>query len=148
MMNDLDRRIINHLQDGMPVCERPFATVAEQLNITEDRLIGRVQALLDDGTLSRFVPLYDVEKIGGIYSLVAMQVSREDIDNVISVINSYPEVAHNYERDHEFNLWFVVALDTTERLPSLLTDIEDRTGYRVYNMPKLGEYYVGLKFHA
>jgi len=148
MLNELDRVIINHLQDGIPVCEHPFAAVSEQLNITEDRIIERVQALLADGTLSRFGPLYDIEKIGGIYSLVAMQVSREDIDNVISVINSHPEVAHNYERDHEFNLWFVVALDTTERLPSLLTDIEDRTGYRVYNMPKLDEYYVGLKFHA
>jgi len=147
-MNELDRVIINHLQDGMPVCEHPFAAVAGQLNITEDMLIERVQALLDDGTLSRFGPLYDVEKIGGIYSLVAMKVLQEDIDDVITVINSYSEVAHNYERDHEFNLWFVVALDTEERLPFLLADIEEHTGYRVYNMPKLDEYYVGLKFHA
>jgi len=148
MMNKLDRAIINHLQGGMPVCEHPFAVVAMQLNITEDMLIERVQALLEDGTLSRFGPLYDVEKIGGIYSLIAMKVPVEGVNKVIPVINSYPEVAHNYERDHEFNLWFVVALDTEDRLPSLLVDIEERTGYRVYNMPKLDEYYVGLKFHA
>jgi DNA-binding Lrp family transcriptional regulator len=148
MLNELDRVIINHLQDGIPVCEHPFAAVSEQLNITEDRIIERVQALLADGTLSRFGPLYDIEKIGGIYSLVAMKVSPESVNDVIAVINSYPEVAHNYERDHDFNLWFVVALDSEERLPFLLADIEERTGYHAYNMPKLDEYYVGLKFHA
>lgn len=147
-MDDLDRRIVNHLQDGLPVCERPFAVAAEQLQITEDGLIERLHALLADGTLSRFGPLYDIEKIGGGYSLVAMQVPREDLDAAIAVINSFPEVAHNYERDHAFNLWFVVALENEDRLPDLLAHIEERTGYRTYNMPKLDEYYVGLKLDA
>lgn len=147
-MNDLDRNIINHLQEGMPVCERPFAAVADQLHISEDLLMERINALLEDGTLSRFGPLYDVEKMGGIYSLVAMKVAGEDLERVVSVINSYPEVAHNYERDHEFNLWFVVAVDNARQLPSLLEDIKQHTGYRVYNMPKLEEYYVGLRLRA
>jgi len=147
-MQDLDRAIINHLQSGFPICARPFAAVAGQLGITEDALIERVQYLLENGTLSRFGPLYDVEKLGGLYSLAAMKVPPHDVERVVSAINACPEVAHNYERDHEFNLWFVVALESKAGLPGLLRDIEERTGYRVYNMPKLDEFYVGLKFDA
>ena len=147
-MNNLDRTIINHMQSGFPICNSPFAVMADQLQITEELLIERIQALLADGTLSRFGPLFDMEKIGGIYSLVAMQVPKRDIDRVVSLINFYPEVAHNYERGHKFNLWFVVAVDSNEKLQNLLEEIEKETGYCTYNMPKLDEYYVGLKFDA
>ena len=132
------------MQTGFPICNFPFAVMADQLQITEDLLIERIQTLLADGTLSRFGPLFDMEKIGGIYSLVAMQ----DIDRVVSLINYYPEVAHNYERDHRFNLWFVIAVDSSEKLQNLLKEIEKETGYCTYNMPKLDEYYVGLTFDA
>lgn len=147
-MNRLDRKIINHMQTGFPICNFPFAVMADQLQITEDLLIERIQTLLADGTLSRFGPLFDMEKIGGIYSLVAMQVPKQDIDRVVSLINYYPEVAHNYERDHRFNLWFVIAVDSSEKLQNLLKEIEKETGYCTYNMPKLDEYYVGLTFDA
>ena len=147
-MNDLDRIIINQLQSGFPVCDRPFALVADKLGITEESLMERVNALLSDGTISRFGPLFDIEKLGGTYSLVAMQVPQDEIDHVVSIVNNYPEVAHNYERDHEFNLWFVVAVESEEKVDALLNDIELKTGYPTFNMPKLDEYYVGLRFNA
>lgn len=134
------------MQSGFPLCEQPFARIAEELQITEEELIMRVQALLDQGILSRFGPLFDIEKMGGVYCLVAMQVPEYDIDRVVSIINHFPEVAHNYERDHTFNIWFIVALDSKEKLSPLLTSIENHTGYVTYNMPKLDEYFVGLKF--
>lgn len=147
-MQETDRKIINYLQSGFPVCDRPFLAVAEQLMITEEELTARLQVLLDDGVFSRFGPLFDIERMGGTYSLVAMQIPSGDIDHAVDIINSYPEVAHNYERDHKFNLWFVIAIDSGRRLTELLDDIEERTGYPVYNMPKLDEYFVGLKFDA
>lgn len=147
-MNITDKQIINYLQSGFPVCERPFAVVSEKLGLTESELINRIRSLLDDGVLSRFGPMFDVEKIGGTYTLVAMQVPVTDIEHVTAIINQYPEVAHNYERDHNFNIWFVVALESGKKLSTLLETIENQTGYSTYNMPKLDEYYVGLKLNA
>jgi siroheme decarboxylase len=147
-MDALDKIIINNLQEGFPVCERPFAELADKLDVEEDSLIKRIQSLLDNGTLSRFGPLYNIEKLGGVYCLVAMSITEQDLEYVIGVINSYPEVAHNYERDHDFNVWFVVAVENKLQLETLLGEIEDKSGYLVYKMPKLKEFYVGLKFVA
>jgi len=148
LVDDTDRNIINQMQDNFPVCEYPFVRLAEQLDLEEEELLQRVQSLLDDGTLSRFGPMYNIEKLGGIYCLVAMQVPEPDLDRVIRIVNSYPEVAHNYERDHAFNIWFVLAAESESQLNILLESIENQTSYPVYSMPKLDEYYVGLKFDA
>lgn len=148
IMNITDKQIINYLQSGFPVCEHPFAVVSEKLGLTESELIRRIQLLLDKGILSRFGPMFNVEKIGGTYSLVAMQVPVADMERVTAIINQHPQVAHNYERDHKFNIWFVVALEAGKKLSTLLETIENQTGYLTYNMPKLDEYYVGLKFNA
>jgi siroheme decarboxylase len=147
-MNEVDRNIINHMQNDFPVCEAPFAVMAEQLKLDEEVLMQRVQALLDDGTLSRFGPMYNIEKLGGKYCLVAMSVPNHDLESVIDVVNSYPEVAHNYERDHDFNVWFVLAAETITELEDILKQIEQKTGYSAYDMPKLDEFYIGLKFDA
>ncbi len=147
-MDALDKIIINNMQDDFPVCEKPFALLAEKLGIDEDLLIERIKTLVDNGTLSRFGPLYNIEKLGGIYCLVAMSIAEQDLDYVIDVINSYPEVAHNYERDHKLNIWFVAAAESKEQLETLFKEIEDKSGYLVYKMPKLKEFYVGLKFVA
>ncbi len=147
-MNEVDRNIINYMQDDFPVCEQPFAELAEKLDLGENELLNRVQSLLDDGTLSRFGPMYNIEKLGGVYCLVAMSIPGHDLEQVIKTINNFPEVAHNYERDHEFNVWFVLAAETKAQLAILLEDIEKQTGYPTFEMPKLDEFYIGLKFDA
>lgn len=145
-MDALDRSIINTLQEGFPLCERPYAEVASQLGTSEDILIERLQGLLDGGQLSRFGPLYHAERMGGALTLAAMRVSKEDYDMVCEKVNSHPEVAHNYERDHALNMWFVLATETPDRIDEIITEIEARTGYRVYNMPKQREFFIGLRF--
>ncbi len=147
-MNEVDRNIINHMQDDFPVCEQPFAELAEKLDLNENELLNRVQSLLDDGTLSRFGPMYNIEMLGGVYCLVAMRIPEHDLEQIINTINSYSEVAHNYERTHEFNVWFVLAAETKTQLGELLEDIEKKTGYPTFEMPKLEEFYIGLKFDA
>ena len=147
-MNQVDRNIINHMQDNFPVCEQPFAELAAKLDLNENELLNRVQSLLDDGTLSRFGPMYNIEMLGGVYCLVAMRIPEHDLEQIINTINSYPEVAHNYERTHEFNVWFVLAAETKTQLAKLLEEIEKKTGYPTFEMPKLEEFYIGLKFDA
>ena len=144
-MDELDRKIINDLQTGFPLTEQPYAEVAARLGIEEPELLSRLQQLLDNKTLSRFGPMYDAQKLGGAFSLVAMQVPEQEFDKVAEVVNSYVEVAHNYQRDHEFNMWYVLATETPQQIDQVNSDIEQRTGLKVFNMPKLTEYYIGLK---
>jgi DNA-binding Lrp family transcriptional regulator len=145
-MDTIDRAIINNLQGGFPVGERPFADAAMTLGLSEDQLIGRIERLLDDGILTRFGPMYHAERLGGELSLAAMHVPTADFAHVADIVNSFPEVAHNYARDHAFNMWFVLATEEPERVGEVIAEIEQCSGYRVYNMPKLDEYFVGLRF--
>lgn len=147
-MDALDKNIINTLQHDFPVCERPFAQLAETLNSTEDELIKRVQAMLDSGLLTRFGPMYNAVNMGGALSLCAMKVPEEQFDKVTEQVNAFPEVAHNYQRDHEMNMWFVLATETQQELDNTLEAIESTTGIHVYNMPKQKEFFVGLYFKA
>lgn len=148
LLDSLDRRIINRLQDGFPICARPYAAVAAELATDEETLIARIDALLQQGVLSRFGPMYHAEQLGGGLTLAAMRVAPADFERVAEQVNAFPEVAHNYERDHELNMWFVLATETPQRIPAVIRAIEQATGYPVYNMPKREEYFVGLKFEV
>ena len=145
-LDALDRRIINRLQDGFPISESPYADVADELATDESTLLTRIDALLEQGVLSRFGPMYHAEVLGGGLTLAAMSVAPDDFERVTGQVNAFPEVAHNYERDHELNMWFVLATETPARISKVIRDIERVTGYPVYNMPKKEEFFVGLKF--
>ena len=145
-MDVVDRAIVNQLQGGFPICERPYAEVATKLGLTEDELMQRLDALLENGTLTRFGPMYHAERLGGALTLAAMQVPVEDYERVSGIVNGFSEVAHNYAREHAFKMWFVLATEAPERIEEVIGEIEKAAGYRVYNMPKLEEFYVGLRF--
>ncbi|MGR9044107.1 MAG: AsnC family transcriptional regulator [Gammaproteobacteria bacterium] len=147
-MDETDRKIINSLQHGFPICTAPYRTVAEGLGLSETELIARLKALLDNGTLTRFGPLFHAEQMGGALTLAAVKAPEERFDEIADIINAFPEVAHNYAREHALNLWFVVATETPEQLESTLVAIERQTGLKVYNMPKKHEYFVNLRLEA
>ncbi len=147
-MDEIDRKIINELQGGFPICDSPYQVVASQLGMTETMLIERIKHLLEAGVLSRFGPLYHAEKMGGGLTLAAVKVAEDDFENVADIINSFPEVAHNYARNHQLNMWFVIATDEAKRVIAVIKEIEEKTGLMVYNMPKKNEYFVGLKLDA
>ena len=147
-MDDLDKKIINHLQIGFPISESPYQQVADELEISEALLLQRLQALLDNGVLSRFGPLYHAEQMGGALTLAAVKVPVARFEEVAEVINAFPEVAHNYAREHELNMWFVIATEKPQRLQQVIVEIEQQIGLQVYNMPKINEYFVGLKLEA
>ena len=147
-MDALDRAIINQLQGGFPLCERPYAAVAEQLGSSEDEVLARVERLLRDRVLTRFGPMFHAERLGGGLSLVAMKIPPGDFERVVEIVNAMPEVAHNYAREHALNMWFVLATETPEGQREALDRIERETGFPVYAMPKIREYFVELKLHA
>ena len=143
-----DRRILNRMQDGMPISHAPFAEVAAELGLDETTLLGRLQGMLASGLLSRVGPMYRVEGFGGGLELAAMAVPVERFDAVADLLNQIPEVAHNYARDHRLNMWFVVATETPTRYREVIREIEAATGLTVYDMPKIREYFVGLRLEV
>ncbi|GAA0594610.1 Lrp/AsnC family transcriptional regulator [Craurococcus roseus] len=148
-MDELDRRIVNALQGGFPICERPFAAAAEGLGTDEATLIARLRAMREEGVLSRFGPLFKAEGLGGAVTLAAMAVPEERFEGVAALVNAHPEVAHNYARDHQWlNMWFVLATEDEARVGATIRAIEAETGLPVLNMPREAEYHVGLRLEA
>jgi DNA-binding Lrp family transcriptional regulator len=147
-MDATDRVIVNAFQGGFPVTERPYADAAASIGIDEQEMLARLARLLDAGILSRFGPMYDAEAMGGAFTLAAMGVPAARFEEVAAIVNGFDEVAHNYERTHELNMWFVVAAERPERIGEVLAAIERRTGLKVYDMPRLEEFYVGLRLEA
>lgn len=144
-MDEMARQFINRYQGGFPIEEQPFASVAAELGTDADSLIARLRELLDDGVLSRFGPLYDASSMGGSITLAALSVPDERFDEVAAAVNQLPEVAHNYQREHELNMWFVLATETPELLQQSIDRIEQSVNLPVYNFPKLQTFYLGLQ---
>jgi DNA-binding Lrp family transcriptional regulator len=140
-----ERAIINGLQGGFPLTHQPFHDAGVEIGLSEGELIDGVQRLIETGQLSRFGPLWNAEKLGGDVCLAAMEVPRERFETVAAQVNAHPEVAHNYERTHALNMWFVISADRLERIAEVIAAIEAETGLKVHDMPKTREFFVGFR---
>ena len=147
-MDDLDRRIINELQGGFPVVPQPFAAAGEALGVAEQDVIARIGSMLEEGTLSRFGPLFNADRMGGAFTLCAMHVPRDRFERVTEIVNAFPQVAHNYQRAHRLNMWFVLASDEDGGIPEAIAMIEQASGLEVLDFPKLEEYFIGMRLSA
>ena len=139
-----DARLIDRLQRSVPLTERPFADIALELQSTELHVIDRLSRLLGSGVLTRFGPLFQIERAGGQFILAALHVPEARYAEVTAQVNGLPEVAHNYRRQHALNMWFVVAAETPEAAWAACDRIEALTGLPVHAFPKEREYFVGL----
>ncbi len=147
-MDQIDRDIINGLHGGLAVCERPYLEAAQRLGLEEEALIARLVRMLEQGVLTRVGPLYQIERMGGAFTLAALHAPLEEYESVAQRVNALPQVAHNYARDHELNMWFVIATETPDEIDEVIGRIERETGCSVFNFPKSREYFVELKLTA
>lgn len=139
------KAIINGLQGGFPLTHRPFRDAGAKLGLSEGELIEGIGELIEAGQLSRFGPLWNAELLGGAVCLAAIAVPRARFEEVAELVNAHPEVAHNYERSHALNMWFVLSAENPERIGRVIADIERETGLVVYAMPKAREFFVGFR---
>jgi len=146
-LSALERDFINSFQGNFPLQEQPFLAIAERLGCYEDELITTVKDLKEKKLLTRFGPLYDAARLGGGLTLAAISAPEDSFDSVTEQVNTYAEVAHNYRREHELNMWFVLATETPDEITQVIASIEKTTGLSVYNFPKLQEFYIGLWLH-
>ncbi len=140
-----ERAIMNGLQGGFPLSSRPFRDAGTSLGLSEAELIEGIQGLVATDRVSRFGPLWNAERLGGGVCLCAMSVPPQHFDAVAEKVNAHPEVAHNYERTHRLNMWFVIAAESVARIDALIAEIERETGMRVYPMPKTTEFFIGFR---
>jgi DNA-binding Lrp family transcriptional regulator len=146
--DETDRRIINALQGDFPLVEEPYRAVADRLGLEEGELLRRIDAMLERRVLTRFGPMFQIERAGGAFVLAAMKVPELEFERVAAQVNAFPEVAHNYRREHALNMWFVLATATPLGIPEAVAAIEAATGLAVFPFPKEREYFVEMKLHA
>ncbi|MCA6063710.1 AsnC family transcriptional regulator [Thalassolituus sp. LLYu03] len=144
LADPLNRQLINRLQHGLPLCHAPYQALAEELGTSSSDILQRISQFLDSGLASRFGPMFQIERAGGAFTLVATHADEDDFDRVVSIINARHEVAHNYRRDHRLNIWFVLACERPQDVPQVLQELELATGCRMLNFPKEQEFHVQL----
>jgi siroheme decarboxylase len=144
-LDAVDRRLLNDFQSGIPLSPRPFALMAERLGLSEPEVIERLRQLTAAGAVSRVGPVFRPKRVG-VSTLAAMSVPAERLASVAALVNTYPEVNHNYEREHHFNLWFVLTAPDQASLTRVIEEIGRRSGVPVMDLPMLAEYHIDLGF--
>ncbi len=141
----LDRRLLDDFQRGFPLSARPFAVLADRLGVDEDTVIERLQRLQAKGAVSRIGAVVAPHSAGW-STLAALAVPDDRLEAVAEIVSDYPEVNHNYEREHRFNLWFVVTAEDAQSVRSVLADIARRTGLQPLDLPLLEPFHIDLGF--
>ncbi len=143
--SDLEKRLLNDFQHGFPLSPRPFAELAERLGCDEQSVLDAYRRLQEEGVVSRIGPVFRPNRIG-VSTLAAMAVPPAELERVADCISARAEINHNYERLHDFNLWFVVTARDEARLQQALEAIEQDCGYPVMSLPMLEDYFIDLGF--
>jgi DNA-binding Lrp family transcriptional regulator len=145
MDNALEFRLLNEFQRDFPLCPAPYAELAARLGVGERTVLGGLEKLRREGKISRVGAVFAPKRIGA-STLAAMAVPAERLAAVAATVNRFPEVNHNYEREHRYNLWFVVTAASEGRLQSTLRAIEEAAGHPLLALPLLEEFHIDLGF--
>lgn len=144
IFSDVEKNILNELQKHMGFKVAQFELLAKKIGIEEDVLIDHMINLQNRGIITRIGPFFNLDRSSGYVSLVAMTVPENEYIRVTNIVNAYDEIAHNYKRDNKFNMWFVIAASSEAEAMRVLREIEDKSGIKVFNLPKLKEYSLDL----
>lgn len=144
--SSLEQYLLNDFQRDLSLSSTPYADMAAQLGVSEDEVLISIHTLQEKGAISRVGPVFRPNRIG-VSTLAAMAIPAEDIDCVARIVSAFPEVNHNYEREHEYNLWFVVTASSEEHLNIVLYEIEQHAGYPLMSLPMLEDYFIDLGFN-
>lgn len=145
MTETFEFRLLNEFQRDFPLCPAPFAELAMRLGVAEKVVLGSLEKLRREGKISRVGAVFAPKRIGA-STLAAMAVPPEQLEAVAAAVNRFPEVNHNYEREHRYNLWFVVTAGSEGRLQATLGAIEQAAGHPLLALPLLEEFHIDLGF--
>ncbi len=144
-LTDIERRLLNDWQQHFPLSSTPYADIARELGVNEEEVLQTLTRLQAQGSISRIGAVLRPNTVG-VSTLAAMAVPNAELETVAALVSAYPEVNHNYEREHTLNLWFVVTAPDNARLQQVLNEISTRSGYAVLPFPLLEDYHIDLGF--
>lgn len=144
-LDPFDQQLINHFQQHLPVCERPYLDISRQLDMSEQEVIERLQSLQSRDVISRVGPVFEHSRAGASL-LAAVAAPHEQMDRVAARINRAPGVNHNYAREHDYNLWFVMTAPDNEQLEERLDNLEKHLKLPMLRLPMIESYHIDLAF--
>ncbi len=150
-MDTIDKKLLNLMQNEIPIDKRPFKILGEKLMLTENEVLKRVNKLKDDGIIRRIGGIFNSRRMGYTSTLCAAKVPENKIEQVAACINDYYEVTHNYIREDEYNMWFTVITPSEESLNNILEEIKQKTALdEIISLPsiKLFKVKVALNFQG
>ena len=145
MSEHLHQRLLNDYQRDFPLVPMPYASLASDLGISEAEVLSILGKLKAAGSVSRVGAVLRPGSVGAA-TLAAMQVPEDRLQDVADIINGQACVNHNYQREHVWNMWFVVTAPDREAVVAVLRNIEDRTGLEVLDLPMVRDYFIDLGF--
>jgi DNA-binding Lrp family transcriptional regulator len=145
LLSPLERRLLNDYQRDFPLSSAPYVEIARELDVSEREVLTALRSLAARGMISRVGPVFRPRRAGAA-TLAAMAVPAARLEAVAALVNAYPEVNHNYEREHRFNLWFVVTAPDRQRVCQVLDEIRRASGLAVLDLPMEEEYHIDLGF--
>lgn len=148
-MDRLDRDILNRIQSKFPIKSRPFKVLAEEFDISETEMIGRVNRLKNMGYIRRIGASFDSRNLGFTSTLCAARVPIEEVEDFVKVLYSYSGITHNYRRTHEYNIWFTFIAESKEKLKDCIDEISEKTGIKdILNLPARKVFKVIVEFET
>ncbi len=145
MLTTLHQQLLNDYQQDFPLSPTPYLDIANTLGVTEEEVLAAFSALSEQDFISRIGPVIQPNHIGT-STLVAMAIPADQLTKTANIISNFPEVNHNYEREHRFNLWFVLIARDQKHLSSIIKQIEYQTHFKTMQLPLLKDYYINLGF--
>lgn len=148
-LDELDRRLLDAIQSEFPVESRPFKSFGERFAIPEDEALDRIQRFQREGTIREISPVFDLKRLGYASTLCSAETDPDRVGEVAEAINAYPEVTHNYLREHAFNIWFTLIAQTSEDLQRILDNIKALPGVkRVISLPSRRMFKIDVHFQT
>ena len=148
-LDSTDSAILNRIQSDFPITPRPFLTVADELELTEKDVLDRVSRLKADGIIRRIGGNFVPGKLGFVSTLCAARVPADKIDDFAEIVNRYPGVTHNYQRDHIYNVWFTFIAPSMEEIEENLKQIAVDTGVEdILNLPATRVFKIRAEFEV
>ena len=148
-LDDTDRLILNRIQSRFPITARPYEAIAREIGLTEDEVIERISRMKENDIIRRIGGNFVPEKVGFVSTLCAARVPQEKIDLFAETVNQYHGVTHNYQRDHEFNIWFTFIAPSMEEIEANLAQISKKTGVaEILNLPATKVFKIRAEFQV
>ncbi|HNQ47353.1 MAG: Lrp/AsnC family transcriptional regulator [Syntrophorhabdus sp.] len=135
-MDEIDKKILNLIQEEFPLHKRPYKEIGRQVNIDEKEAVKRVQKLKDAGVIRRIGVVFEPKKLDYTSTLCGVHVDEKNLMEVVDVINKHTGVTHNYEREGDLNLWFTIIANKEEEIDAFISDLERRFLLKIYRFPK------------